>query len=62
MDVTRKGSKWPDYIEKAVDSINDSLIYTHFIPYKNTPGHPNIEEQKTMANSLIQFIEENIIW
>ena len=62
MDATGKGSKWPGYIQKAVNDLNDSLIYTHFIPYKNTPGHPNIDEQNEMANSLIQFISENIEW
>lgn len=62
MDVTKKGSKWPGFIKEAVGNLNDSLIYTHFFPYKNTPGHPNIEEQKEMANSLIQFINEHIEW
>ncbi len=62
MDVTKEGSIWPHYIEQAAGELNDSLIYTHIIPYKNTPGHPNIEEQKEMAGSLIRFISENIKW
>jgi len=62
MDATRDGSRWPGYISNAVNELNDIKIYTHFIPYKNTPGHPNIEEQKEMANSLIQFMNENIEW
>jgi hypothetical protein len=62
MDATRKGSPWPLYIEKAVAQLNDARIYTHFFPYKNTPGHPKIGEQKAMADSLIRFIEENISW
>ncbi len=62
MDVTRKDSKWPGYVEQAVSALNDSLLYTHYFPYKNTPGHPNIEEQKEMATSLIQFIDEYIEW
>ncbi|MBD1260813.1 SGNH/GDSL hydrolase family protein [Maribacter polysiphoniae] len=62
MDVTDKGSKWPGYVERAVGAINDPKIYTHFVPYKNTPGHPNIAEQKELSQSLIQFIEGHIAW
>ena len=62
MDATKEGSKWPGYIEQAVDNLNDAKIYTHFIPFKGTPGHPNIKEQEKMANSLIQFIDETIEW
>ncbi len=62
MDATREGSKWMDYITKAVDNLNDKKIYAHFIPYKKTPGHPTIKEQEELANSLVQFIEKNITW
>ncbi|NOX67299.1 MAG: SGNH/GDSL hydrolase family protein [Chlorobi bacterium] len=62
MDATRKGSKWPGYIEKAVVNLHDKNIYTHFFPYKGTPGHPSVKEHQEMANSLIKFIDENIDW
>lgn len=62
MDITKKGSPWPGYVQKAVDSINDSMIYTLFVPYKNTKGHPKVKEQKAMADSLIKFIDRNIKW
>lgn len=62
MDATRKGSKWPDYIRSALEEVNDPKIYTHFMPYKDSPGHPTIKEQEDMANSLINFIEDNIDW
>lgn len=62
MDATSEGSKWPDYIRQAVNALNDEKIYTHFIPFKGTSGHPNIEEQGVLANSLIQFIENRIEW
>lgn len=62
MDATREGSLWPGYVEAAVKQLNDPNIYTHFEPYKNTPGHPTIEEQQTMANHLIEFINQNINW
>lgn len=62
MDATKKGSKWPSYIRKAVNNLQDPKVFTHFMPYKNSPGHPTIKEQKTMAKSLIQFINDTIDW
>lgn len=62
MDATKQGSIWIDYIKKAVAKLNDKNIYTHFIPFKESQGHPTIKEQEEMANSLIQFIDENIEW
>ena len=62
MDATREGSPWPGYIEKAVAGLKDKGIYTHFFPYKNTPGHPSAAEQKVMADDLIGFIEKKMKW
>lgn len=62
MDATQKGSKWTNYITTAVTNLNDKKIDTHFMPYKESPGHPTIKEQEIMANSLIQFIDKNIAW
>ena len=62
MDATREGSPWPGYIQKAVDALTDKNIFTHFIPYKNTNGHPSVIEQQAMADDLIAFIEKNINW
>ncbi len=62
MDATKEGSPWPGYIQKAVDQLKDSKFYTHFFNYKNTDGHPKVNEQKAMAESLIKFIENNIKW
>lgn len=62
MDITRKGSPWPDYVNRAVSEMNDSLLYTHFFTWKDTPGHPRVDEQQRMANDLIQFIETNFGW
>ncbi|MFN8255234.1 MAG: SGNH/GDSL hydrolase family protein [Bacteroidales bacterium] len=62
MDITKKGSPWPGYVEKAVASLNDPMVYTLFVPFKNTPGHPKVKEQMVMADSLIKFIEQNIKW
>jgi len=62
MNATQQGSKWPGYIETAVKGLADSKIYTHFFPYKGTPGHPKVAEQKIMADDLIDFIDKNIKW
>lgn len=62
MDITREGSPWPGYVQKAVRELNDPRIFTLVVPYKNTPGHPKTEEQKAMATTLIEFIDRKIRW
>lgn len=62
MDATREGSPWPGYVQQAVSQLNDARIYTHFFKYKNTGGHPNLAEQKLMADDLIAFIEKTMHW
>jgi len=62
MDITKEGSLWPSYVEEAVSELDDENIYALFIQYKNSEGHPKVEEQKILADGLIQFIEENIVW
>lgn len=62
MDITRQGSPWPGYVQKAVELLNDKKIYTYFAPYKNSPGHPKTAEQKVLADGLIKFIDEHIKW
>jgi len=62
MDVTKEGSLWPGYVQKAVAQLNDNKIFTFFAPYKNTPGHPKTPEQEALAKALIDFIDQNIKW
>lgn len=62
MDATKTGSAWPGYIRQAVQQMNDPKIYTYFFDYKNTAGHPRVEEQKAMAQGLIKFIDQTIKW
>ena len=62
MNATQKGSPWPGYIEQALKGLSDSKIYTCFFPYKETPGHPKVADQKVMADQLIDFIDRNIKW
>ncbi len=62
MDATREGSPWPGYIQKAVGQLADKKMYTLFIPFKGTNGHPSRTEQQSLANGLIHFIEGHIRW
>ena len=62
MDITKKGSPWPGYVEKAVAELKDPKIFTYIAPYKNTPGHPKVKEQKELADGLINFITSHIKW
>lgn len=59
MDITKKGSKWPDLVDKAAKSLNDPNVYTHFFKYKDSDGHPKSAEQHAMADDLIRFIKNN---
>jgi hypothetical protein len=62
MDITKEGSPWPGYVQRAVAQLNDKKIFTFFAPYKNTPGHPKTPEQEALAKALIDFIDQNIKW
>jgi hypothetical protein len=62
MDAIREGSPWPGYIEKAVSSLHDARIYTHFFPYTSAKGHPKVKEHQAMAESLIRFIDAHVRW
>lgn len=62
MGAVKPGSPWPGYIEDAVSELGNKNIYTCFFPFKKTGGHPNVQEQKAMADILISFIEKNIKW
>lgn len=62
MDGTKEGSPWPGYIEKAVAELHDAKIHTLFFPFINKNIHPLREDNKVMADRLIDFIEKNISW
>ncbi len=61
MDVTFT-DRWPTYVDQAVQELGDSKIYSHFVPFKGTDGHPSVAEHQIMAESLIDFIKTNISW
>lgn len=57
MDITQEGSVWPDYVLQAVNRLNDNGIYTLFAKFKNTKGHPKVNEQAAMAEQLTVFVK-----
>lgn len=62
MDITKEDSKWIDFVKTAVANLHDENMYTCIVPFKGTSGHPSIQEQEDLANSLIQCIDSNIDW
>jgi hypothetical protein len=62
MDATKEGSPWPTYVQRAVTELKDERIFTCFFPFKNSDGHPLVEDQHAMADQLIKFIDHNIKW
>jgi len=50
-------TSWPGYVKEAVKQLDDKNIYTLFVPYKKTPGHPGKKEQQVLADSLIRMIK-----
>jgi lysophospholipase L1-like esterase len=62
MDITREGSPWSGYVQEAVDELHDGKIFTYIALYKETPGHPVVKEQQTLADGLIKFIDQHINW
>lgn len=61
MDITQGNSKWPGYVEQAASNLKDTNIYTCFVPYKNTKGHPKVNEHKLIAEKLIETIKAKIL-
>lgn len=61
MDITKEGSQWPNYVTKAVESLNETKIHTSFTAYKNTKGHPVVAEHQLIANDLIKTINREIL-
>ncbi len=55
MDITRAGSPWPGYVTRAKELCNDH-VHTLYVPFKNSPGHPKVDEHKIMAEALTGFI------
>lgn len=66
MDATRSGSKWPGYIEQAVERMKieqaDTNLTTFFFPFKNWYKHPRVRHHEDMANDLTQFIGQKMGW
>jgi lysophospholipase L1-like esterase len=62
MDATKESLPWRGYVEKAVSRMNDKAVMAHFFAYKNTPGHPSVQEHQVMADDLIKYIDNHVRW
>lgn len=62
MDATKEGSPWPGYVQTAVNRLSDSNIYTLTFPYLEKSGHPRVEDDRKMADQLIDFIQQKLAW
>lgn len=60
MDVTANSSPWPGYVRTAVRQLRaggERNVHVLIVPYKGTPGHPDVAEQATMARALVAKIK-----
>ncbi len=58
MGAVRPGSPFPGYIQKAVETLNDPRIGTHFFKPIKGNDHPNKSEHEEMANDLVSVLEK----
>lgn len=66
MDATREGSKWPGYIQSAVDQVKQedphARIDTLFFPFTGYGQHPRVAQQRANARMLTALIKERMGW
>jgi len=64
MGACRSGSKWPGYINSAVQKCNteryDFKGFSMPMSYKDTDGNPTVSEHQQMADVLIPFIQSKL--
>jgi len=61
MDITKEGSKWPSYVTSAITKLKDKNVFTCFIPFKNSKGHPSVTEHQIIAQKLSALIRKEIL-
>ncbi len=66
MDATKAGSKWPGYIETAVNrrvkKYNDTKLATLFFLFEGYGKHPRVQHHQKNAELLTAFIREKMNW
>ena len=62
MDAAKEDSGWINIVKDAVTNLNDEKIHTHIMPYIEAIAHPSVQDHISMANDLIQFMEDTIKW
>jgi hypothetical protein len=61
MDITKENSPWPNYVKKTVEKLNDSNIYSCFVPFKKSKKHPRVKDHKIISNYLTSLIINKIL-
>lgn len=66
MDITKRGSNWPDYVKEAVSRIrkidSNASIDTLFFEYTGYNKHPRVNQHERNAKKLTQFIKHKMNW
>ncbi|MFC1563527.1 SGNH/GDSL hydrolase family protein [candidate division KSB1 bacterium] len=66
MDAIQPGSKWPGYVENAVqkmnDEHNDPNVYSYIFEYQDFTKHPRVRHHGKMADELTVFIRGTLGW
>lgn len=62
MDASKTGSPWPEYVQEAVDELDDRSITTLVFPYIEHDGHPRVSDNEKMADQLIDYIARYLKW
>ena len=66
MDATQDGSKWPGYIQQAVDQVKNeekgAKIDTFFFKFTGYGQHPRAKQHHNNAVLLSNFIREKMGW
>lgn len=66
MDATKQDSKWPSYIERAIEQIKQTTgeqkMATFFFPYTGFSQHPRVTQHRKNAALLSSFIKAKMNW
>lgn len=66
MDATQEGSKWPGYIESAINKLKtqepEAKVDTFFFEFTGYGQHPRIKQHHDNAEKLSRFIAAKMGW
>jgi lysophospholipase L1-like esterase len=62
MDAIEPGSKWPGYVRKAVEQMDDQRIDTLVFDFTGYTHHPRVKHHQANAAKLTAFIRQKMGW